>query len=303
MNPLYSIIDELTANVSLKSHYASLSHRYRFYQNKDLKNNEEHLAYIACRMPATFAACSEVFRRMQEMVPEFRPRSLLDVGSGPGTVVLALREHIPLPEEITLVERDLAFIPIANHFLGDKKVSWQQTLPSGQFDLVTSSYMLSELEDSEQEAMIKGLIGATSSCIVLVDTGTPHGYATLMKAREALINENFIVVAPCPHNKPCPLIAPDWCHFSVRLARSRLHRQLKGGELGYEDEKFCYLVATKLPISHTAHDRILTHPLKRSGHMHVKLCTHEGKLSQEVISKKSEERYKKAKKLEWGDIL
>ena len=33
------------------------------------------------------------------------------------------------------------------------------------------------------------------------------------------------ILAPCPHARPCPLAAPDWCHFSARVARSRLHRE------------------------------------------------------------------------------
>ncbi len=305
MSPLDPVIDELTRGVSLKGHYATLSHRYRFGVNKNLGNNEEHLAYIACRMPATFAACCEVVRRMQEAMPDFSPKSVLDVGSGPATAVLALIEQGILLERAHMVEQDAAFIPIAKRFLQNciPDLVWSEVPPKEPCDLVISSYMLSELDEETQNKMVTNFMGGSSSCIVLIDTGTPHGYNTLMNARDTLIQQGYTIVAPCPHNKPCPLKSPDWCHFSVRLARSRLHRQLKGAELGYEDEKFCYLIASKTATPARAADRILAHPLKRSGHMHVKLCTHTGELRNEVISKKTQERYQRAKKLDWGDLV
>ena len=33
-----------------------------------------------------------------------------------------------------------------------------------------------------------------------------------------------------PARRQCPLVAPDWCHFTQRLPRSRAHKQIKGAE-------------------------------------------------------------------------
>ncbi|MBS0634212.1 MAG: methyltransferase domain-containing protein [Verrucomicrobia bacterium] len=297
MNNIFLKIEELTQNVSLKSHYAALSHRYRYESDKAVSSHEEHLAYIAARMPATFAVSCEVFRRLKEVAPSFSPKSMLDVGAGPGTCILGFLEEIGSLEKKFLVERDEQFIPLAKEFLGD--FDWQQELPKeGAFDLVSSSYMLSELDNPEE--MVQKMAALTTSTIVLIDTGTPFGYATLMKARDILIAQNFTVLAPCPHNHRCPA---EWCHFSVRLPRSRIHRQMKGAELGYEDEKFCYLIASKTLGRECSYERIIAPPKKRSGHAYFTLCMPDGTLSETIISKKAKERYQKAKKAEWGDAL
>lgn len=300
MNNIFLKIEELTQNVSLKTHYAALSHRYRYESDKTVSGPEEHLAYIACRMPATFAVCCEVFRRLKEVVPNFAPKSMLDVGAGPGTCALACLEEIGPLEKKLFVERDEQFIPIAEKFL--ENVAWQREIPEeGLFDLVSSSYMLSELDDPV--GMVQKMLERCSSTIVLIDTGTPYGYETLMKARALLIEQGYSILAPCPHNKPCPLVAPDWCHFSVRLPRSRLHRQIKGAELGYEDEKFCYVIASKTYERDRSYERILMPPRKRSGHAYFKLCMPDGTAQETIISKKAKERYQRAKKAEWGDRL
>jgi ribosomal protein RSM22 (predicted rRNA methylase) len=109
------------------------------------------------------------------------------------------------------------------------------------------------------------------------------------------------IVAPCPHHFACPMAAAgDWCHFSQRVERTSQHRQLKGGALGYEDEKFSYLVAAK-NNSASAGARLVRHPGKHSGHVKLALCTAEGKIENRTVTRSSKEAYKRARKADWGD--
>ena len=94
--------------------------------------------------------------------------------------------------------------------------------------------------------------------------------------------------------------AGDWCHFSQRVERTSQHRQLKGGALGYEDEKFSYLVAGKADASPTA-ARIVRHPGKHSGHVQLVLCTSQGQIENRTVTRSSKDAYKLARKAEWGD--
>ena len=112
------------------------------------------------------------------------------------------------------------------------------------------------------------------------------------------------LVAPCPHQNACPMLPTqeaetDWCHFSARFDRTSLHRRLKGGSLGYEDEKFSYIIAAKHPVA-SAPARVIRHPLRQPGFTQLQLCTPEG-LQTRSITKRDKETWKRARKTDWGD--
>src|SRR5256886_10604603 len=55
-----------------------------------------------------------------------------------------------------------------------------------------------------------------------------------------------------------------------RFQISSLHRNLKSGELGYEDEKFSYVIAAKEEVA-KATARIIRHPLIGKGHIKLEI--------------------------------
>ena len=76
----------------------------------------------------------------------------------------------------------------------------------------------------------------TRDTLLVVEPGTPAGYARIIALRDHLIALGAHVAAPCPHDGQCPLQPPDWCHFSQRLQRTRAHMQVKGAELPFEEQ-------------------------------------------------------------------
>jgi len=94
--------------------------------------------------------------------------------------------------------------------------------------------------------------------------------------------------------------AGDWCHFSQRVERTSQHRQLKGGTLGYEDEKFSYIIAGKIDVASVG-SRIVRHPGKHSGHVKLSLCTPQGQIENRTVARSSKSEYRAARKAEWGD--
>ena len=159
-------------------------------------------------------------------------------------------------------------------------------------ELAVISYALGEVPAAERESVLRKAWSATTALLVVVEPGTTRGFGVVNAARSWLIAKGAKLLAPCPHCNTCPMAAAgDWCHFAERVERTQLHRRLKGGELGYEDEKFSYVVASRaaLPSADTidvepvhnfafpaARARIVRHPQKRSGHVQLTLCTPQG---------------------------
>ena len=104
-----------------------------------------------------------------------------------------------------------------------------------------------------------------------------------------------------PTDRPCPLPADDWCHFAVRLPRSKLHRRTKGVELGYEDEKLSYAALTRGPVS-PATARIIRRPQVRSGHVNLVTCEADG-IHARTVSRKDGSLYRCARGAAWGDVI
>jgi ribosomal protein RSM22 (predicted rRNA methylase) len=143
--------------------------------------------------------------------------------------------------------------------------------------------------------------GLTSDMLVLIEPGTPAGFANIIEARSSILdyegrraaklhkridtashpapsaddqpvsssssssssrddamalkaNSKWFgahVVAPCPHDAPCPLAQPGskaWCHFGTRFQRPGFMQQAKalpGARMNpadHQDERYSYVV-------------------------------------------------------------
>src|SRR6201997_522971 len=71
---------------------AALSQRYRNEQRDGrlhVQSEDDALAYLAVRLPATYAAVRASFAAIADARPDFAPATALDIGSGPGTALWA----------------------------------------------------------------------------------------------------------------------------------------------------------------------------------------------------------------------
>ena len=274
-----------------------------------LRNRADVAAYAAYRMPATFEAVCSALDAFAEAVPEWTPGSQVDVGGGTGAATWAVQAVWPGPREVTVLDwaepalalgRDIAAVNSALSGVRWERARIGSTLrvPEGT-DLVTVSYVLNELTPDDRAALLAGVSGATS--VVIVEPGTPDGYTRIIEARDALIASGHRIAAPCPHSGTCPIVpGSDWCHFSARVSRSSLHRKVKGGSLPYEDEKFAYVAATRLPVA-SAGARVVRRPQIRKGQVLLELCSGDGELGRTTVTKRHGELYRAARDAEWGD--
>ncbi len=291
---------------------------------------DEHRAYLAARAPATYAAARAVFDALVRHAPALDARTLLDLGAGPGVASWAALDALPALSAITLVERDASMASLGRRIVQtaslDASTIWQWMLadlgPRGNAgaragadadaargpalpaaDVVLAAYSLGELDDETARHTVARAWQAASAACVIIEPGTPRGFETVLAARQQLIDAGASIAAPCPHARTCPMAAqdpPDWCHFAVRLPRTRLHRLLKGGSLSYEDEKFAYVIASRPGLARPAAERIVRHPLVKKGHVDLTLCA-SGGLTRSTVARSAGDAYKQARNARWGD--
>ncbi|WP_156725310.1 small ribosomal subunit Rsm22 family protein [Streptomyces apocyni] len=275
-----------------------------------LRDRSDVAAYAAYRMPATFEAVRSALAAFAEAVPEgWEPSSHVDVGGGTGAATWAVSATWESARPVTVLDwaepalalgRELA---AANPLLSE--VLWQRSrigaalsIPSA--DLVTVSYVLGELTAADRGSVVAEAARA-GQAVVIVEPGTPEGYARVLQARDQLIAAGLRIAAPCPHDAGCPIVpGQDWCHFSARVSRSSLHRQVKGGSLPYEDEKFSYVAATQGEVS-PVQARVVRKPQIRKGQVLLDLCTREPGLTRDTVTKRHGPLYRAARDAEWGD--
>ena len=293
-----------------------LSKRYREGLNtkgeKFLRSSKDVTAYAAFRLPATFAAVVSALRQIKGHDEKWSPKSLIDIGAGPGTAMWAALEIWPAIENINLLERDVDMIALGKRLAtysslaSVKQANWVKTDLTGGWenikqDLVIASYSLGELSEESFRSILHKLWSLTNGILVIIEPGTPVGFSCVREAREILLNEGAKTIAPCPHDKDCPIQDNDWCHFSQRVARSRLHRLVKGGELSYEDEKFSFIALSR-EVNSAIKGRVLRHPQIRKGHIQLEVCTPEG-IESRVITRSNREDFRSAKDLGWGSDI
>jgi ribosomal protein RSM22 (predicted rRNA methylase) len=291
---------------------ASISKTYRDGGGSGaIRTETDALAYALARMPATYAAITASLNALCEIRPDFLPKTLLDIGAGPGTASWAAAETFSSLAEFTLLDsndalRKLALDLVSESFrlreLNYERGEARSPLAKAQSaDLVIASYVIGEISAAEQSALAEPMWEKTGDTLLVVEPGTPAGYARIIALRERLIALGAHVAAPCPHDGKCPLAAPDWCHFTQRLQRSRAHKQVKGAELPFEDEKFAYVALTRAPLAMRP-ARVLAQPVVSKVEVTAKLCTPEG-LVVSRTPRRAKADYAIARRWRWGDAV
>jgi ribosomal protein RSM22 (predicted rRNA methylase) len=314
---LRQAVDRALSGVALADLAAAataLSQRYR-EERRDGKphvaSERDALAYLATRLPATYAAVHASLAAVAEARPDFAPTTALDIGSGPGTAVWAAADCWPDLAEALLVEASPLFADWGARLAAEARLpqfTWQiadvasLTIDCAPRDLATMAYVLNELAPQARRLAVEHAWRATGDTLVIVEPGTPAGWQRILAARQQLITAGAHVIAPCPHAQACPLLPPDWCHFAARVARSRLHRQAKGAEVPWEDEKFSYIAVSRRPAPH-ASVRVIAPPRKASGRVILKLCRSDGSAGEQVFSRRDGAVYKRATRSDWGSAF
>ena len=340
---LKDAIDRLADDVppkDLAARSALISERYRSGgASHALSDKPEIAAYLTTRLPATYAAMAAALRAVKQRAPAFTPAVLLDVGSGPGTASWAAAETWPALHAITMLDRNQhllcaahtlalasSHVSLANaQFLSMDLNSFLPSLLEGEgvgalrssarpteggsasaasaYDLILAGYTFAEIAAQNRDRILADLWPQCRGILVIVEPGTPAGFATVLACRTQLLALGARMVAPCPSRYPCPIVAPDWCHFAERLPRSRAHMRAKEAVVPFEDEKFSYVAVAREGIDLAPGEaRIVAPPHATKPGIRLKLCTN-AQIADRIVLKRDKPAYKAVARKKWGDAL
>lgn len=275
-----------------------------------ISNEMQALVYAAVRMPATYAAVKSALENSL-MYGDTSVNTVIDVGAGTGAASLAAMDVLE-PERISLIERESCMRKCGMEILA---ATQSEVLKAAQWhdvdifndnvkrnaDLVMSSYMINEIRPDDRETLFDRLWDMTDKMLLIVEPGTKEGFEVISQARKYFLGKGLHIAAPCTHENKCAIDKDDWCHFSVRVARSRIHKLIKEADVPYEDEKFSYIAIVKDDVTSDGM-RILRHPDIRKGNIGLRVCDSLG-IRNTIITKKDGELFKKARKSSAGDLI
>lgn len=279
---------------------AEVSRKYRGDRSKtqvQIASRAEALGYIATRLPATYAAVAAVMEQIKVLLLDFNPSSLLDIGAGPGTATLAAQNAFDI-DMLTLVEPNMYLRDAGMQLVegADWITKPLQDYTAQPADMIIASYVFNEMNPDQVVAAVRNYWDKCNGVMVIIEPGTPQGAGIIWALRKVLAD---YIIGPCPQGGACPLEGTDrWCHFSTRVERSKLHKQLKDADMGYEDEKFSWVAFSRLPVERPAH-RLIGHP-SGTKVRELQVCNVQG-VAETMVVPKSHPLYKVKRKLEWGD--
>jgi ribosomal protein RSM22 (predicted rRNA methylase) len=316
-----TLVDSITTHFSeygmkkIQKAAHELSLRYREKQNTNtrfIQTKEEAIAYLCMRFPATFAVNYRVFSELEKYIDLTSVSSLLDLGSGSGASLFAAQSIFPHLNQACLVEQDSFLIDLGKTLFKESgvhvKPAWlcenfTSLVKASPAELVVFSYSIGEAPKNSFGEIFEHILPFVNKYLVIIEPGTPVGFERILHARDILLKKGLHILAPCPHAKTCPMNKTfKWCHFTQRLPRTSFHKYLKDASLGYEDEKFSYIIMSKKELS-APQDRIVGHPKISSGFAEFEVCSVEGALETKKILKRNVENFGILKKLEWGNVL
>jgi len=177
---------------------ASISKTYRDGGGSAaIRTEADALAYALARMPATYAAVTASLNALREIAPDFAPKSLLDIGAGPGTATWAAAEAFASLQSFYLADANRALRALALDLVGGSARLRDLDYRHGEAraaladaeaaDLVVASYMIGEIGEAERNALTELMWAKTRDTLLIVEPGTPAGYARIIAVREQLI--------------------------------------------------------------------------------------------------------------------
>lgn len=276
------------------------------------------LAYLALRVPATYAQIYGALSQIQEIIPSYYPVSILDIGSGPGTGIWAAKEIWPNLKNAAAIDSEKYFINIGKEITQKSdfplSISWQlHDLSQGIqskgtiFDIVIMGNVLNELSPREQKIVVQEAFSLCNGILIIIEPSTQIGGEIIEQVAKTFSNK-AILLAPYVQNS----FVPDqkgWLHFSQRFIRPEFERRVRQHmrqspqmASDWEEAQFAYVAISKIPPQVDITGRVIGPVKKQKGFIEVPLLTKD-KIEDKKIFKRDKQQFTEAKRLRWGEGL
>jgi ribosomal protein RSM22 (predicted rRNA methylase) len=266
-------------------------------------------AYLRYFMPWNLIRIAHILPALALPVPLQKNSAILDIGSGPLTLPIALWLGRPDWREIplTIICADSAIQPLE---LGKavfariaKDNPWQIRLlrsplhkaiqeTRGQPLLLTAANVLNEIAqrgDMRLSDYLDSLLAdishklAPGGAVLCLEPGTRLGGTLLARLRARALDQNFFPHLPCTHAKDCPLIARrdrGWCHTVMETDRVPNWLKALTQQAGLDKHSIslsALLLSAALPEQKTYAGRVLSSAFMAPGlGLSRYACTREG---------------------------
>src|SRR5215217_617790 len=164
-------------------------------------------AYLLFYWPVSYAQARQALGELPH-----RPRSVLDLGSGPGPLAFAAMDAGAA--EVTAADRSKPALTLARALAAEAGEAlatrdWdplkKAPLPEGQFDLITMGHVLNELygtgdaATNPRAALLEGIMERVKKggSLLILEPALRETSRGLLKVRDVLVAKGYAVRAPC----------------------------------------------------------------------------------------------------------
>ncbi|CAK1550202.1 unnamed protein product [Leptosia nina] len=281
------------------------------------------LQYLMTRAAPEYAILVRILNEIKRKLPDYKPRSFFDFGSGIGTGTWAVNHYwkgdifeyftVDTSQDMNDLARLILCQGKDNVELPFRAYYQRQFLPASadvKYNIVLSAFSFFELPSMQTRLeTVQKLWNKTEDFLIIVEEGTNAGFRIVNEAREFILsntnekNKGY-VFSPCSHDQTCPrfLEQKTPCNFLMKYetmpfsSKTEVYANL-----------FSYVILRKgkRPEDDPQWPRVVRAPLVRSGHVICRLCTGEGELKEIIFSKSKYDQatYRCARCSIWGDEL
>ncbi|MFO0598584.1 MAG: small ribosomal subunit Rsm22 family protein [Myxococcaceae bacterium] len=273
-------------------------------------------AYLLFYWPVSYAQARSTLSELPH-----RPKSALDLGSGPGPLAFAALDAgastvVAADRSKPALELARALATEAGEGIAVREWSPERPLPDGTFDLITMGHVVNELYNGQiapRAALLEKILERVNprGSLVVIEPALRDTTRALLQVRDVLVGKGYAVRAPCLFRGPCPALIKesDWCHAERAWRMPKLVEELaRAAQLHKDSLKMAYLVLAPKGEAWAEPPpgslfRIVSEALEGKGRQRFMGCGPEGRVGLAMQEKHETEKNRLFFKVSRGDVI